>query len=181
VSAKAISFRQLRPFEASKIAEIDRSEHITRGYFVQYGRLRSNPISWEVPRWTVDGEREFNVATRVASLRGNLESGDVGVGAFDGERLVGYIVLHTRLTHRAAQLKALFVSRRYRRRGIPRRLTAELSEQARAAGAGQIYVSSVPSESAVSFYLSQGFRLAEEVHPDLYELEPDDIQMIKDL
>jgi ribosomal protein S18 acetylase RimI-like enzyme len=181
VLPKAISFRQLRPSEASKIAEIDRSEYITRSYFVRDGRLCSKSVSWAVPRWTVDGEREFNVATRVAALRGDLESGDVGVGAFDGELLVGYIVLHTGLTHRAAQLKALFVSRSYRRRGIARRLTDELSERARAAGADQLYVSSVPSESAVSFYRSQGFRLADEVHPDLYELEPDDIHMTKDL
>ena len=48
-------------------------------------------------------------------------------------------------------------------------------------GADQLYVSAVPSESAVGFYRSQGFRLADEVHPDLYELEPDDIHMIKEL
>jgi hypothetical protein len=49
---------------------------------------------------------------------------------------------------------------------------------ARDAGAHQMYVSSIPSSSAVDFYLAQGCRLAEEPDPDLYALEPEDIHLI---
>ena len=52
---------------------------------------------------------------------------------------------------------------------------------AKACDAKRLYVSAVPSESAVGFYLKQGFEPTEDVHPDLYELEPEDIHMILNL
>jgi ribosomal protein S18 acetylase RimI-like enzyme len=48
-------------------------------------------------------------------------------------------------------------------------------------GAGQLYVSATPSESAISFYSSQGFVLAKQVHKELYALEPEDIHLIRKL
>jgi hypothetical protein len=44
-----------------------------------------------------------------------------------------------------------------------------------------LYVSATPSESAVGFYTGQGFRPTEEVNEELFELEPEDIHMIKPL
>jgi hypothetical protein len=52
---------------------------------------------------------------------------------------------------------------------------------AREAGAVRMYISSIPSSSAVGFYLAQGCKLAEEVDPELYALEPEDIHLILDL
>ncbi len=57
----------------------------------------------------------------------------------------------------------------------------EACDIARQAGSSQMYISSTPSASAVGFYLSQGCRLAEEVDPELYALEPEDIHLILDL
>jgi GNAT superfamily N-acetyltransferase len=65
--------------------------------------------------------------------------------------------------------------------GIARRLVKLLIEKARMEGAARLYVSSVPSESAVGFYQSQGFRLTPDPDPDLYRLEPDDIHMVRNL
>jgi hypothetical protein len=48
-------------------------------------------------------------------------------------------------------------------------------------GSKRIYVSAVPSESAVGFYKSFGFDLVAEPLSELYELEPDDIHMILEL
>ena len=36
----------------------------------------------------------------------------------------------------------------------------------------------MPSESAVGFYLRQGFKPTEDVHPELFAREPEDIRMI---
>ena len=44
-----------------------------------------------------------------------------------------------------------------------------------------MYVSAVPSESAVGFYRSQGFTPTQEVDEELYALEPEDIHMTKTL
>jgi predicted N-acetyltransferase YhbS len=181
VSSSPLTFRQLALDEASKIAEIDRSERITLGYFVRDGHLVPEPVQWDVPRWTVDAHGEFNVETRIAQLRERLESGDIAIGAFDDALLVGYVVLHPELNDEMAQLAELFVSRGHRRMGIARRLVKLLIEKARMEGAARLYVSSVPSESAVGFYQSQGFRLTPDPDPDLYRLEPDDIHMVRNL
>jgi len=47
-----------------------------------------------------------------------------------------------------------------------------------AAGAESMYVSAVPTGSAVEFYLSRGCELANPVHPALYAEEPDDIHLV---
>ena len=111
-----------------------------------------------------------------------LENGGVMLGAFDEEGLlVGFAVLRYQLAEGTAQLDALFVSQGYRRQGIATRLTSRVARLARADGATDLYVSATPSESAVGFYLSQGFRLADEVNEALYALEPEDIHMIRRL
>jgi ribosomal protein S18 acetylase RimI-like enzyme len=102
-------------------------------------------------------------------------------GAFDGDLLVGVMVYRPRLTEDMAQLVFLHVSNNYRRHGIATRLTAECIRLAQEDGAGQLYVSATPSESAVGFYQNQGFRPVQKPHPELYELEPEDIHMIMKL
>lgn len=176
-----VRFRALGPAEAHRIAEIDRSEVVTRGYAVRGGELRSAAVDWKIPRWSATGSHDRAVPVRIERVRERLLAGDVAFGAFDGDSLVGFVILHEGLEQGVAQLAELFVSRGHRRRGIARRLTELLVERARAGGARRLYVSAVPSESAVGFYLSQGFRVAPEPHPDLYALEPDDIHMIREL
>jgi hypothetical protein len=67
--------------------------------------------------------------------------------------------------------------------GVASLLWGAAVERARGDGASAIYVSATPSESAVGFYLSRGCRLAtrSEINDHLYELEPDDVQLICDL
>ena len=78
-----------------------------------------------------------------------------------------------------AQLALLHVSNGFRRNGIGNHLTRELIDEAKTFGADRVYVSSTPSGSAVGFYLSQGFELVDDVIPELFKLEPEDIHMLK--
>ena len=103
------------------------------------------------------------------------------LGAFEDDRLVGVAVVQPRLREDMAQLAFLHVSQEFRRRGIANNLMQEACKISREAGAGKMYVSSIPSSSAVGFYLSQGCRLADNIIPELYALEPDDIHLILDL
>jgi ribosomal protein S18 acetylase RimI-like enzyme len=73
----------------------------------------------------------------------------------------------------------LHVSRQARRQGVARRLTDEVVRLAREGGARELYVSATPSESAVGFYLRQGFRPTTRVDEVLYRLEPEDIHMVR--
>ena len=176
-----IEIKQLDPDEIVRISEIDRSEHVTKGYKFQNGRLVSEAVDWNVPRWPMEGQDNFSVQGMLKFLIPILEAGGVLLGALNGDNLVGLAVLRPHLEEGMAQLAALFVSKDYRRKGIARKLTEEAVRLARTSGDWRLYVSATPSESAIGFYLSQGFKLAEKVHPLLYELEPEDIHLIKDL
>jgi ribosomal protein S18 acetylase RimI-like enzyme len=101
-------------------------------------------------------------------------------GAFSGEKLVGIGLIQHDIEVGMAQLAYLHVSQGYRQQGIARQITATLIEEAKRAGARQIYVSATPSGSAIGFYLSQGFEPTDTPIPALIKLEPEDIHMVKD-
>jgi len=110
-----------------------------------------------------------------------LANGGTMLGAFDGTRLVGIATFRPRLTETMAQLAFLHVSNGYRRQGIAARLFDQVEELAFQSGAQELYVSATPSESSVGFYTSRGCVWTPTPHPELFELEPEDIHMIKTL
>ncbi len=157
------------------IEEIDVSEHGTVVYTWIDGEVKPVSEEWDRPRRTAASWRT-NKWTTVLSLP------DVKAwGAYDRQRLTGVIVYRPHLTEKTAQLAALFVSRHSRRQGISKRLFESLEKQAIADGHSELYVSATPSESAVNFYLSCGFKPTTQVDPELYALEPEDIHMRKAL
>ncbi len=176
-----IETKEMHTSDIDRVAEIDRSEHVTLGYFFRDGRLESESVDWPVPRWFAEGESEHSVPAKVRDWKPLLEQGGTMFGAFDGDLLVGLVIYRPELAGTTAQLAVLHVSNGYRRRGIATRLTAEAIRQARQDGATELYVSASPSRSAVGFYQSQGFRLVDKPHPELYALEPEDIHMIMTL
>ena len=164
----------------NRIGEIDRSEHITRHYVYKDGKLETETVDFQVPRWG-DDDSVYGVTARIKEWSALFEHGSVLLGALEGEVLAGFAIFRPQLTATMAQLAVLHVSKDYRRQGVAKALTARVCEMAIESGATSLYVSATSSESAVGFYQSQGFKLAEKVHPELYALEPDDIHMIKPL
>jgi ribosomal protein S18 acetylase RimI-like enzyme len=175
-----IVIKEMERSEIDRIGEIDRTEHVTVGYTVREGKLAEEAVDWRVPRWFAKGP-EHSVPALIEFLSPMVEDGASLWGAFAGDALVGVMVYRPDLTETMAQLVFLHVSHGHRRQGIAGRLTAEAVRLARAEGAEGLYVSATPSESAVGFYRSQGFRLIKEPHPELYALEPEDIHMYKQL
>ena len=173
---QVISFREMSKAEVERVSELDVSED---GVFVfkQIGnRIEKHDTEWHRPRWNAAKCRSI-----VEGITSNLESGGVMLGAFDGESLIGVAVLRYRLEESVAELAGLWVSRDYRRKGVARQLTSEIFRLAKEDGAHEIYVSATPSESAVVFYTSQGFRPTHNVNEALYKQEPEDIHMRKAL
>jgi ribosomal protein S18 acetylase RimI-like enzyme len=176
-----IKFTRMQPGEIERIAELDRSEHITHAYKIRRGVLTRTEVDWEVPNWSSEGEGEHSLFQQQAFCRSHLERGGVLLGAFKNDLLTGAAVVRPKMREDMAQLAFLHVSQGFRRQGIAKKLFQQACEIARSAGAHQIYVSATPSGSAVGFYLAQGCRLAETVDPSLYALEPDDIHLTLDL
>ena len=176
-----IILQQLPIDDIARIAEIDRTEHVTVGYTASDGALTAAPVDWHVPAWHTTGDGPHSVAGMIKAWKPILEKGGVLIGAFDGERLAGIAIVRYRLAEAMAQLAILFVSREYRRHGIARQLVHEVERLARADGATRLYVSATPSESAVGFYLNHGFVPTAHPDPDLFAKEPEDIHMLKEL
>jgi ribosomal protein S18 acetylase RimI-like enzyme len=176
-----ITIRGMDHAEIARIGEVDRSEHVTQGYLLRNGALELEDVDWQVPPWFTDGRPEHSVQAKIEKWRPILDKGGVMFGALDGDKLVGFAIYRPNLSEGTAELAVLHVSNGYRRRGIGTALTKEVIRLARADGAKELYVSAAPSRPTVEFYSKQGFHLADEVNQALYELEPEDIHMIKDL
>jgi N-acetylglutamate synthase-like GNAT family acetyltransferase len=159
------------------VCDIDMRERGDIVYRVSDGCLRADLEEWTRPPRTQETWNRF-----IEEWTQILHEGGQAWGAYTPQhRMVGIIVLRHRLTEAMDQLAALFVSRNYRRTGIARELTRRLIQTARASGARRVYVSATPSPSAVGFYRSQGFALADTVHPELFAREPEDIHLVLEL
>jgi ribosomal protein S18 acetylase RimI-like enzyme len=162
--------------QIGRICEIDVSERGEVVYKWANGCVEATAQRWNRPRYDDAGWRE-----RAEMVAAAIAQGGTALGAFHGQRLVGFAALRFRLTADVSQLVALWVSRRHRRQGIATALTTELIRLTKAEGARAVYVSATPSESAQGFYRSLGFRPTEFVHQALYDREPEDIHMILSL
>ena len=103
-----------------------------------------------------------------------------GFGAFDGERVIGFVTVSRRLfgvTARYAQLVCFQISAEYRRRGVGRKLFSMACEEARRLGAEKLYISAHSSRESQAAYRALGCTPAEEVSAELAAAEPFDVQM----
>ena len=173
---------RLQADDVSLIATIDRSEHVDLEYRVIDGELQQVPATIvEVPAWDATGSGPFSVAAHIAFCESVVARGGILLGAFDGEQPAGLAIVHPAFEPLLAWLASLHVSRPYRRKGAAQALWNVAADIAVASGAESIYVSATPTESAVGFYLRQGCRLADPVHPDLFAAEPEDIHLVRSL
>jgi GNAT superfamily N-acetyltransferase len=173
-----ISYRTIDESKLSKLSDIDRTEVIRVGYEVRSGDLIEKDVMWDTPNFLLDGDGEHTIAAQIAFCKSHMERDGIGIGAFDGEALAAIGIFTPNIRPEMDQLSYLQVSETYRRRGIASEIVRQLLENARDRGSKRIYVSATPSESAVGFYKSFGFKLVNKPIPELYELEPEDIHMI---
>jgi GNAT superfamily N-acetyltransferase len=175
--------RRLSLADLSLLRQIDRSEHQHVQYSVADGRLVPRPIDLRVPAWDPVGTGEHSVAAKIEFATPIVRRGAHLLGVFVSGEPAGLAIVESALAPGTAWLALLHVDRRYRRRGIASLLWQAAIDRAQGNGAGAIYVSATPSDSAVGFYLSRGCRLAtrSELIDHLYELEPDDVHLICDL
>jgi GNAT superfamily N-acetyltransferase len=170
---------RLGPDDVSLLASIDRSEHVDVEYAVVDGQLVERPVTIsEIPAWDPVGKGEHSVAGYIESCTALLAGGGTFLGAFDADALAGVAIVNPAFEPRLAWLAFLHVSRPHRRHGAGRALWSAAEDLAREAGATSMYVSAIPTGSAISFYLSRGCRLADPVHPDLFAMEPEDIHLV---
>lgn len=173
--------RHLDASDVSLIALIDRSERVDVQYAVRDGQLVEAPVRMEnIPRWRDDGG-EHSITRMLEFCTRIVGGGATLLGAFTDDELAGLAIVDPTFDPPLAWLAVLHVSRPHRRAGAATALWAEAARLASAAGAAAMYVSATSTGSAVGFYLSRGCRLADPVHPVLFEREPDDIHFVCEL
>jgi GNAT superfamily N-acetyltransferase len=173
-----IEIRELDAAGIELIGEIDRSEHIDLQYTVEDGRLHSERVDFDVPRWDSEGHGDHSSARRITEFRPIVESGATLLGAFVDDLFAGIAIVDPCFEPATAWFAFLHVSRAYRRRGVASALWAAGARIAADADATSMYVSATPSGSAVGFYTSRGCRLATPPQPALFAKEPEDIHLI---
>ena len=110
----------------------------------------------------------------------HIKLDQTGFGAFDGERLIGFVTVSHRIFGAAAryvQLVCFQISEEYRRQGIGRKLFSMACEEARRLGADKLYISAHSSQASQAAYRALGCTPAEEVNEGLAAAEPYDVQM----
>jgi GNAT superfamily N-acetyltransferase len=174
-----VDVRRLGLDEVGLVALIDRSEHVEVEYCVVDGALRQRPVTMaDIPPWDTDGDGAFSVSHYLQECTELLGGGAVLLGAFDDGELLGVAVVDPVFEPPLAWLAFLQVSAPARRRGVASALWVAAAGLARASGSERLYVSATPTGSAVGFYLRQGCRLADPVHPALWAKEPDDVHLV---
>ncbi|OWA34967.1 GNAT family N-acetyltransferase [Saccharibacillus sp. O16] len=174
-----IEIRIMRPEDADRLAEIDRSELIEAICTIEGGQERWTEAGHECPTWN-----EQELTQLQDRFRHELQAGGAAFGAYDGERLAGFGVLgHRKIGEKQDMLAVdlMYVSRPYRRQGIGTQLMNALSAEAAVRGAKSLYISSTETTSAVHFYRSVGSINANEPDPECLAAEPLDIHMIRPL
>ena len=170
-----ISYRKLTRDQICFLKQIDRSEIIRGIYHQQNGRLILENKRFQVPDWS-DAEK----AERTAELQEIFDQGATFFGAICGKDFAGMSVLnHKYLMSRSLRLNltGLWVSNRYRGRGIGKALFRCAQQEAQARGAKSMYVSATPSKNTVDFYIRLGCVLAAPLDQILYQEEPEDIHL----
>jgi N-acetylglutamate synthase-like GNAT family acetyltransferase len=176
-----MKIKKLANAELERLTAINREERVRQAYVVKDGALEVQEVDWNVPDWPMDGPDDFSWRGNFKKWKTLLDEGSIVLCAMEGEALVGFAILRPKLTDSMAQLAELHVSRGHRGQGVGAQLIEEVFRRAKAQGATDIYVSSIPTKNSVDFYRRRGFKLAEEVHPELFELEPEDIHMVRAL
>ncbi len=174
-----MKIRELERQEIHDIWSIDRAEVIDRIYYREHGELVLKPEHYDMQGWP-PGEPEHYGPI----LLDCFDRGGIFYGAFDGETLIGAMVLENRFIGRGKdklQLKFLHVGRRHRQAGLGRTLFEKAVARARELGARRLYISATPSENTVRFYLRRGCRVTDDVAAALFALEPEDIHLEFDI
>ena len=97
--------------------------------------------------------------------------------AYEGDRVVGEIMLIPTLNKGRLIIDSFHVSSDCRRRGIGRTLFETARQEALKRGAHALYASCCSAEETIDFYSAMGFRLSSDPIPSLAEAEPYDLQM----
>lgn len=171
-----ISYNRLNhdSFSINSLDDFIRYQKITECWRNIDGEWKLVPISFE-ENWSPEQLRE--TASEIVL---HMEKDQTAFGAFDAEKLVGFVTVSRELfgtTAKYAQLECFQVSYPYRGNGIGRKLFEMACVEAKKFGAEKIYISGHSSKESQAAYKALGCVHAKEVNQRLAQEEPCDVQL----
>lgn len=152
----------------------DRHQEVTRVFRAEGGKWVIREVSF-TEEW---GENEKEELVRC--LANTLQTKGIIYGAFDGERLVGFFSVESRLfgsQKQYVELSSLHVDRAYRGQGIGRKLFECAVSCGQSLNGKKLYISAHSSVESQAFYRKMGCIEALEFSPEALEKEPCDCQL----
>lgn len=155
-------------FGRNSLNDFKRYQEVKNVYRLKDGQLRLvyNPFTED---W--DDERRIEKAEEI------LSGQYVTYCAFEGNRVVGEIMLLPQLNKDRLIIDSFHVYSDYRRRGIGRALLDAARQEALKRGAHALYASCCSAEETIRFYTAMGFRRSDDPIASCIEDEPYDLQM----
>lgn len=132
------------------------------------------PIRFE-ENWDLERRREI-----AADVEKHMNVDQVGIGAFEDGRVIGFITLGRTLfgcSARYAEIVCFQVPAESRGKGVGRRLFTQACEEARRLGAEKLYISAHSSRESQAAYARLGCVHAAEINDARAAEEPFDVQM----
>ncbi|MCF7920382.1 MAG: GNAT family N-acetyltransferase [Candidatus Cloacimonetes bacterium] len=177
-----MEYREMRSDEIKRISEVKREEIINYVYTTKcddtgFGLVTTcvekSPPGVEPP-W---GEK--GVEHRINNWKPSLQQGGCMYGAFDNDRLVGFVILGPKREDNSGEIVAIFIDKDYRRIGIAGKLMKWAEKKAKSLEMESLFLYSNPTGSAMGFYLNQGFRIVGLISKEIVRSLPGDIVMAK--
>ena len=172
---KDIIIRNMEKNEIDNIRKIDRSEIINHVYYFENDKLILKEEFYDIKGWNPN-----EIDSIINNLYSLYECNGYLYGAFKNSNLIGIIALESRFIGKnedQLQLVFLHIDQKYRDKGLGHLLMDKAKLKAKELGAKKLYISATPSEHTIGFYLSLNCKLASDVNPELYQLEPEDIHL----
>ena len=154
---------------------MDRSEIIKQFYYYKNRKLVLKKKYYHILGWQPN-----EIERTIDNLFDLYDRGGSFFALFQEERIVGVVALECNFigsNKDQLQVAFLHIDKNYRKKGFGRVLLKEAIERAKELGAKKLYLSATPSKNTVDFYMHLGCKLASEINPELYQLEPEDIHL----
>jgi predicted N-acetyltransferase YhbS len=170
-----LKIREINRQQIEEVRNLNRREIVEQVYYYKKDLLVLKDEYHDIRDWNPD-ELEQNIK----DLYDLHDRGGIFYGAFLDHKLIGIIALESNfIGSNKNQLQVLFlhIDAKHRDKGLGTKLMSLVKKRAKRMGARRLYISATPSKHTIDFYLGLGCKLASEINPKLYELEPEDIHL----
>lgn len=156
-------------FSVINLDNFNRQQQITRIFVKKDGNYELEE-QHGIMDWTINKKREV--------ARDLVDCNYISYLALEENKIVGFMSLVKKLASNRMILDLIQVDQNYRSKGIGRELWKKAIEEARIAGAKEIYISAFPAEETINFYKAMGADVTDNPIISIANDEPDDLQLV---